>query len=91
MFIDATYEGDLMAAAGVSYTVGREPCSQYGEQWNGVQAGVFHHGHYFKTNIDPYRIPGDTTSGLLPYISDQPIAPTARATTKYRLTPSDCA
>ena len=45
MFIDATYEGDLMAAAGVSYTVGREDCSQYGEEWNGVQAGVFHHGH----------------------------------------------
>ena len=84
MFIDATYEGDLMAAAGVSYTVGREPCSQYGEQWNGVQAGVFHHGHYFKTNIDPYRIPGDSTSGLLPYISDQPIAPNCTGVDKIQ-------
>src|SRR5690606_27257150 len=37
MFIDATYEGDLMAAAGVSYHVGRESASAYGEQWNGVQ------------------------------------------------------
>lgn len=69
VFIDATYEGDLMAAAGVSYTVGREANSVYGETWNGVQKGVFHHGHYFKTNISPYRIPGDPSSGLLPRIS----------------------
>lgn len=68
-FIDATYEGDLMAAAGVSFTVGREADSVYGETWNGVQAGVFHHGHYFKDNVDPYRIPGDPSSGLLPGIS----------------------
>jgi hypothetical protein len=68
-FIDATYEGDLMAAAGVSYTVGREANSQYNEEWNGVQTGVLHHDHYFKSNIDPYKIPGDSTSGLLPLIS----------------------
>jgi hypothetical protein len=71
MFIDATYEGDLMASAGVSYHVGREVCSVYGEQWNGVQAGVFHHGHYFKDKIDPYVIPGDSASGLLPNISPE--------------------
>jgi len=65
MFIDATYEGDLMAAAGVSYIVGREANSQYGEKWNGVQTGVLHHGHYFKSDISPYKIPGDSTSGLL--------------------------
>ena len=73
IFIDATYEGDLMAAAGVSYTVGREACSVYGEQWNGVQAGVFHHSHYFKEKIDPYIIPNDPSSGFLPYISDENI------------------
>lgn len=73
IFIDATYEGDLMATAGVSYTVGREPCSQYDEKWNGVQSGVFHHGHYFKKPIDPYIIPGDPSSGLIPYISAEPI------------------
>lgn len=72
VFIDATYEGDLMAAAGVSYTVGREANSQYGEQWNGVQTGVFQHGHYFKSNIDPYKTPGDSSSGLLPLISPDP-------------------
>ena len=75
MFIDATYEGDLMAAAGVSYTVGREPCSQYNEQWNGVQEGVYHHGHFFKTKISPYIIPDDPSSGLLPFISSEPIQP----------------
>ena len=69
MFIDATYEGDLMAAAGVSYTVGREANSQYNEEWNGVQTGVLHHDHYFKSDIDPYKIPGDSSSGLLPLIS----------------------
>jgi len=69
VFIDVTYEGDLMASAGVSYTVGREDNSLYGETWNGVQAGVFHHGHYFKDKIDPYKIPGDPSSGLLPRIS----------------------
>ena len=47
MFIDATYEGDLMAAAGVSYHVGRESNSVYGEKWNGVQTGVLHHRHHF--------------------------------------------
>lgn len=71
VFIDATYEGDLMAAAGVSYFVGREANSVYGETWNGVQKGVFHHGHYFKDNIDPYKIPGDPSSGLLPRISSE--------------------
>jgi len=71
IFVDATYEGDLMAAAGVSCHVGREANSVYGETWNGVQNGVFHHGHYFKENISPYKIPGDPSSGLLPRISNQ--------------------
>ncbi|MFX1707924.1 FAD-dependent oxidoreductase [Chitinophaga sp. CC14] len=71
VFIDATYEGDLMAAAGVSYTVGREAVATYGESWNGVQTGVLHHGHYFKQNISPYRIAGEATSGLLPRVSGE--------------------
>ena len=73
MYIDATYEGDLMAAAKVSYHVGREANDTYNEQWNGIQALVFQHAHYFKNNIDPYKIPGDKKSGLLTGIStDQP-------------------
>jgi len=74
IFIDATYEGDLMAAAGIKYTIGREAASVYDEKWNGVQAGVFQHGHYFGDKIDPYKIPGNPKSGLLPRISSEPIA-----------------
>jgi hypothetical protein len=70
IFIDATYEGDLMAAAGVSYHVGRESNATYGETWNGNQFGLKQHGHYFKTPVDPYRTPGDSLSGLLKYIDD---------------------
>lgn len=73
MFIDATYEGDLMAAAGINYHVGREANSLYGEKWNGVQAEVFQHGHYFKHKVSPYKIEGDPKSGLLPEISSEPI------------------
>jgi len=75
MFIDATYEGDLMAAAGVDYTVGREANSVYGEDHNGVQVGVLHHTHHFaavKEPISPYVIPGDPASGLLPLVSSEP-------------------
>lgn len=75
MFVDATYEGDLMAAAGVDYHVGREAQSVYGEQWNGVQTGVLHHRHHFgavKQKISPYVIPGDPKSGVLPRISTAP-------------------
>jgi len=70
VFIDATYEGDLMAAAKVNYRVGREANSVYGENWNGVQTEVFQHGHYFAFKIDPYKVPGDINSGLLTGISD---------------------
>ncbi|MCX7819098.1 MAG: FAD-dependent oxidoreductase [Kiritimatiellae bacterium] len=72
MFVDATYEGDLMAAAGVKYHVGREGNDVYGEQWNGVQKGVFHHAHYFARPVDPYVRKGDPSSGLLPRISPVP-------------------
>jgi hypothetical protein len=74
MFIDATYEGDLMAAAGVSYVVGREACSVYGETYNGVQADIKERGHFFKDPIDPYKVPGKKESGLLYGISSEPIA-----------------
>lgn len=75
MFLDATYEGDLMAAAGVDFHVGREATRTYDEKWNGVQTGVLHHRHHFgavKTPISPYVVPGDPKSGVLPRISTQP-------------------
>jgi len=65
-FIDATYEGDLMAMAGVSYTVGREANSKYDETLNGFRLADH---HQFKTPISPYRIPNDSTSGILSEIS----------------------
>ena len=69
MFIDATYEGDLMATAGVSFTVGRESNSKYGETLNGVQT-VKTIKHQFTAPVDPYVVPGDPSSGLLPRIHD---------------------
>lgn len=72
MFIDATYEGDLLAAAGVSYHVGRESNDTYNEIWNGVQKGVDHHGHVFHNNISAYNVPGDSTSGVLTGVSTDP-------------------
>ncbi len=79
MFIDATYEGDLMAAAEVSYSVGRESNNEYGETLNGVQANRINrtlnwtlsrnaHNHNFIDAVDPYVVKGDPSSGLLPYI-----------------------
>ena len=75
MFIDATYEGDLMAAAGVDYHVGREASSVYGEKWNGNQVGILHHRHHFGAvdeKISPYVVPGDPSSGLLSGVGTEP-------------------
>lgn len=70
-FIDATYEGDLLAAAGVSYAVGREPSAQYDEAYNGVFFG--HPSHNFRLFVDPYVREGHPGSGLLWGISaDEP-------------------
>ena len=78
IFIDATYEGDLMAAAGISYTVGRESNDAYGETLNGVQSGV-RHSHHFggeTAAISPFVDPDDPGSGLLPLITNaEPVRP----------------
>lgn len=68
MFVDATYEGDLMAAAGVSFTVGRESNAQYGETLNGIQVGNSVY-HQFEGPVDPYVEPGAPESGLLPFVN----------------------
>ncbi len=65
MFVDATYEGDLMAAAGVSFTVGREANSKYGETLDGWALKWQTHAHKFVKKVDPYVKPGDPKSGLL--------------------------
>ncbi len=69
MFIDATFEGDLMAASGCSYVVGRESNAKYGEDFNGYRDSLLHNYHNFDAKIDPYKIKGDKSSGLLKYIS----------------------
>jgi hypothetical protein len=65
VFLDATYEGDLLAMAGVSYHIGRESNDKYGETLNGVQARRSHN-HVFNVQVDPYIRPGRTHSGVLP-------------------------
>lgn len=66
MFIDATYEGDLIALAGVSFTFGREGTNVYGESLNGIRANT--PAHQFTVNVDPYIVPGNPASGLLPFV-----------------------
>lgn len=87
VFLDATYEGDLMAAAGVSYTLEREGNAKYGETYNGI-----HYSDKYEPRLDhkkpgpngrtpsgqgvwdrdlpldPYVVPGDPASGLLPLV-----------------------
>lgn len=69
MFIDATYEGDLMAKAGVGYTLGREANSQYNESFNGVLYDKLFGGG--SKSVDPYVKEGDPHSGLLPFIESK--------------------
>ena len=74
MFVDATYEGDLMAAAGVSYVVGREANATYGEELDGTQVGNAKY-HNFVDGVDPYVVKGDRSSGLLPGLESGQIEP----------------
>jgi len=80
-FIDASYEGDLMARAGASYTVGREGNGRYGETIDGVQLMT---GHQFPDGVDPYVVPGDRSSGLLPEISGVGVEPTGTGDKKVQ-------
>lgn len=68
MFIDASYEGDLLPATDVTYTVGREANAVYGESINGILLPV--HGNNVPDGIDPYLVPGDPSSGLLPGVNE---------------------
>jgi len=70
MFIDATYEGDLLAGAGIGYHVGRESNAVYKETLNGIHFG--HPNHNFKAWVDPYRVEGKPDSGLAFGVTDAP-------------------
>jgi hypothetical protein len=78
-FIDTSYEGDLMAAAGVSYTVGRESSSTYGESLAGIQSPG---GSY---SYDPYVIAGNTNSGLLPFVQPGPTGTPGQADNRVQV------
>ncbi len=73
VFIDCSYEGDLMARAGVAYTFGREARETYGESLAGAQPPMSVYA------IDPYVKPGDPASGLLPLLQSTPVAPVGAA------------
>ena len=81
VFIDCSYEGDLMAKAGVSYTVGREPNQLYNETYNGVQ---IRDKHQFLDGIDPYKIKGKPQSGLLWGISSETVPATGSGDKKVQ-------
>jgi hypothetical protein len=71
MFIDATYEGDLLAFAGVRFAVGREGNAKYGETNNGIRTDTTHKQH--DKPIDPYKTPGDPKSGVIFGVQDEPL------------------
>jgi hypothetical protein len=85
-YIDASYTGDLMTAAGVSYTVGRESAAEYKEPGAGVGVLVPPDA----SSIDPYIVPGDSSSGLIAHVSPDVLGATGSADTgvmayNYRL------
>lgn len=87
VFLDCTYEGDLLALAGVSYTIGRESNSLYNENWNGYQLAEFHKRsgfHQFPDGVSPYVIPGDPSSGLVWGIGNDSPSPTGQGDKKIQ-------
>ena len=70
-FIDATYEGDLLARAGVSYSVGRESVAQYGESWAGRQP-IYPDGHNFHYPVSPFV--NGKKGAVLPLVHAKPLA-----------------
>jgi hypothetical protein len=73
--MDTTYEGDLMARAGVKHVAGRESNADFGEKLNGIQIGARHSPHNFQWRVDPYKEPGNPASGLIDGISAEPWTP----------------
>ena len=76
VFMDTTYEGDLMARAGVKHVAGREANADFGEKLNGIQIGAGSSPHNFQWRVDPYVIPGDPRSGVLEGVDGTPYAAT---------------
>jgi hypothetical protein len=86
-FIDCSYEGDLLALAGVAYVVGREDNKQYNETLNGFQLPEYFKQsgkHQFPDVVDPYKTPGVPSSGLLYGISTEKVQPTGTGDKKVQ-------
>ena len=83
VFIDASYEGDVMALAGVRYAVGREANDQYGETIDGIQAAKARKNQ-LPAGIDAFRVKGDPTSGLLAGVNRNPGGPDGSADRKVQ-------
>jgi hypothetical protein len=79
IFIDASYEGDLLAAAHIAWRGDRESRDEFGEPHAGIIPNDLPNPAKPAPLLDPYRKPGDPSSGLLPLISSQPLAPTGSA------------
>ena len=73
VFIDCSYEGDLLGMSGVRYTWGRESREHYDESLAGVRPSLWLH------DIDPYVEPGNPKSGLIPFVQDRKIGPLGSA------------
>ncbi|MHA7132954.1 FAD-dependent oxidoreductase [Oerskovia turbata] len=73
VFVDATYEGDLLDAAGVPSAIGREDVALHGESYAGRRE-IFPGMHNMPPGLSPFRGPG-RTGGLLPQIKPEPLAP----------------
>jgi len=73
VFIDCSYEGDLLAMSGVNYTWGRESREHYNESLAGVRPSLWVH------DIDPYVEPGKPESGLVPFVQDRKLGPLGSA------------
>ena len=75
VFLDTTYEGDLMAKAGVEHVAGRESNDAFGEKLNGIQIGAGHSPHNFQWRVDPYREPGNPASGVIEGVDPEAWSP----------------
>ncbi len=83
MFIDATYEGDLLPGAGVSFTIGREANATYGESYNGIQTARAVKNQ-LPSGIDPYVVPGDPSSGLIAGVGSDPLGTDGEADSRLQ-------
>ena len=72
IFLDTTYEGDLLARAGVDHVAGRESNDEFGEKLNGIQIGARSSPHNFQWRVDPYVEPGNPASGVIEGVDATP-------------------